>query len=69
MSMSKRLLFDELGWKGWTIGQGPKPLPPELEAALKRMVEHERPKRRTKTRKPTQRKKKRARRRSRSGKP
>ena len=23
MSMTKRLLFDELGWKGWKIGEGP----------------------------------------------
>ena len=66
MSMTKRLLFDELGWKGWSIGEGPKPLPPEIVAALKREIDNEKPKYRTKKRKAKKRKKTRKRRRSKS---
>ena len=69
MSRTKDLLFDELGWKGWSIGEGPKPLPPEIVEALQRKINSEKPKHCTKKREAKKRKKTRKRRRSRSRRP
>jgi len=41
MSATKRLLFERLGWKGWSFPEGPEPLPPEIVEAARQVAKRE----------------------------